>query len=79
MKNFSEKNISLNEKEELRAQIMNRRGRSFVDLRIWAAPKSNESKWPTGKGVLIPVSRWPELKQLVSDLGLEIEGPVVHE
>ena len=62
MKHLS-KNISLSDKEELRAQIKELRGRTFLDLRIWAAPKTNETKWPTGKGVLIPASHCREIGQ----------------
>ena len=73
------KNISLSEKEELRAEIKERRGRPYVDLRVWAASGAGESKWPTGKGILIPVSSWPELQRMLADLGSEMKGPDVHE
>jgi hypothetical protein len=73
------KKIDLNENEELRVHIKHLHGRSFVDLRVWAAPKTGETKWPTGKGVLIPAARWPEFKRLMGDLGPAIEGAALHE
>lgn len=73
------RNISLNEKEELRVEIKDRRGEPFVDLRVWTAPKANEPKWPTGKGILIPASRWTALQRLLADLEPEIKTADVHE
>lgn len=73
------KNISLTSREELRAEIKGPQGRSFLDLRVWAAAKPEESKWPTGKGVLIPASRLKELRQLLEDLDAEMEGAVLPE
>ena len=78
METFS-KNIKLNEKEELRAEIKSGPGRSSVDLRVWTAAKADEPKWPTGKGFLIPASCWPEMERMVVDLGLKLGAPVVHE
>jgi len=72
-------NIDLSEREELRAEIKNRRGRAFVELRVWTAPKTDEPKWPTGKGFLIPASRWPELERMVADLASRLDAPVIHE
>ncbi len=73
------KNMMFSEKEELRAEVKNLRGRQVVDLRVWAAPKVYEAKWPTGKGLLIPISRWPEFRKMLVDLGTEIEAPSAHE
>lgn len=73
------KNISLSEKEELRVEIKERRGQPFVDLRVWAAPKADEPKWPTGKGISIPASRWTALQRMLADLGPEIKAADVHE
>ena len=67
------KKIKLSDKEDLRAEIKQWQNRSFVDLRVWTAPKTDEAKWPTGKGFLIPVSRVTDFIDLMDQLNKELK------
>ena len=62
------KKIELSEKEELRIEVRQLKGRAFADIRVYARARAEEAKWPTGKGFLVPASRLQELQQAFAEL-----------
>jgi len=62
------KKILLSEKEELRVELRQLKGRAFADFRVYAHARAEEAKWPTGKGFLVPASRLQELRQALAEL-----------
>lgn len=73
---MSLKKIELSEKEELRVEMRRLKGRAFADVRVYTHAHAQESKWPTGKGFLVPASRLGELRQAVTELEAEAGGAV---
>ena len=59
-----------NKFEEVRVYIKEFKGYDLVDIRVYTAPKENEEKVPTGKGLSINVSHFIDLKKAI----LETEG-----
>ncbi len=64
------KKIVLSEKEELRVEVRQLKGRAFADFRVYAHARAEEEKWPTGKGFLIPAASLQELRQALEELSL---------
>ena len=62
------KKISLSEKEELRVELRQLKGRAFADFRVYVHARAEEAKWPTGKGFLVPASCLQELQQALAEL-----------
>lgn len=54
-----------NKFEEIRVQIKEFKGYDLIDIRVYASSKDGEDKVPTGKGVSINVSHFPDLKKAI--------------
>ena len=68
---MSLKKIQLNDREELHVEFQQWKGRAFADLRVYAGPNDEVTKWPTGKGFLVPLSRLRELQKAIAELETE--------
>ena len=58
-----------NKFEEVRVQIKEFKGYDLLDIRVYTSSKEGEEKIPTGKGISINVSHFPELKKAIFKAG----------
>ena len=54
-----------NKFEEVQVQIKEFKGYDLIDIRVFTQPKEGSEKIPTGKGISLNVSLFPELKKAV--------------
>ena len=54
-----------NKFEEVRVQINEFKGYDLVDIRVYTTLKDGEEKIPTGKGLSLNVSHFPDLKKAI--------------
>ena len=75
---MSLKKILINDREELRVEFQQWKGRAYADIRIYAAPSAEETKWPTGKGILVPASQLHDLQKALAELQNTMAGAAVR-
>ncbi|HEX9060328.1 MAG TPA: transcriptional coactivator p15/PC4 family protein [Clostridia bacterium] len=60
--------ISKNSKDEIQVKKVEKKGRKYVDIRVfWLEPASNEFK-PSQKGVTIPEEGFEEFRKLIDSI-----------
>lgn len=57
--------IPVNSFDEIRFQIIEYKGRSLMDVRVFSTLKEGDEKVPTGKGIAIDAGSFPQFKQAV--------------
>ena len=60
--------------EEVRVHLKKFKGRDFWDIRYYSSLRTDQEKIPTGKGVLIDLRNWEELKKLVAETERQLSG-----
>ena len=65
--------IRKNAREEVRLQISDYLGSTFLDVRIWSDTGDGEHR-PTRKGVTIPLAALPAFVEAVALIGTEVRS-----
>lgn len=67
------KAIQKNKFQEVRVSISEFKGNDLIDIRTWNQVKDSDEYSPTGKGVSLNVSLYPELKEAILALEQELK------
>ena len=59
--------LTRTDSEEIRFEIREWKGRDFLDIRVYSRLGQGEEKFPTGKGVSIPLTEFQAFKEALTD------------